>query len=239
MSKAVYYKKLEDYIMVNTAKSVLEHLDEMFPIVRASELTLEDKFMQHSPVGWVQGRVMNTLCERIPKGIQEFRMPRLAPSFDNEGNLVFEGKRNPGVGKLYTEWKIIFEGFLPEKNSRMTTDVEYDIFCGILIKQMVERGCNVARAWYEVCNESLLLGHFWDSHGAKKIFELTGSRPQGVWCDLGNTRKVITDEAGENFFTVSGSYKDSSQSFAIASKDELMYNDYTAEFSTGLMSMDV
>lgn len=225
--------------MVNTAKSVLEHLDEMFPIVRASELTLEDKFMQHTPVGWVQERVMRTLVTKIPLGLHDFRMPRVAPSFDGEGNLIFEEGRKPGVGKLDCEWKAIFEGFLPEKNSHMTTDIEYDIFCGILIREMVARGCNVARAWYEVCNESLALGHFWDSHGAKKTLEPTGSRPQGIWCDLGNTRKVITDETGENFFTVSGGYNDSSQSFAIASKDELRYRDYTAKIATGLMSMDI
>lgn len=225
--------------MESTAKSVLENLDEMFPIVRASELMLEDEFMQHSPVGWVQERVMKTLITQIPLGVLDFRLPRMSPSFNDKGALIFEEGRKPGVGILDAEWKAIFERYLPEKHSRMVNNIEYDFFCGVYIKELVAYGYNVARAWYEVCNESCKHGHFWDTHGAIDTFEPTGSRPQGVWCDLGNTKKIITDKEGSFFFTVSGSYKDSSQSCAIASMEELRYRDYTAKFSTGLMCMDV
>lgn len=221
------------------AKAVLEHLDEMFPIVRASELKLDDEFMQHTPVGWVQERVMKNLITQIPLGLQDFRKPRVDPSFDDEGNLVFEEGREPGVGKLAPEWQALFENYLPEKHSRMETETGYDIFCGVYIKELVDKGYNVERAWYEVCNESSKHGHFWDSREAGDTFESTGSRPQGIWSDLGNTRKIITDDEVCDFFTVSGCYKDSSQTFPVASKDDLIYRDYTAKFSVGLMRMDV
>ena len=225
--------------MESAAKSVLEHLDEMFPIVRASELKLEDEFMQHTPIGWTQKRVMNTLVTNIPLGVLDFRLPRVDPSFNDKGELVFEEGKKPGVGRLDIEWKIIFEKYLPEKHSCMVTDIEYDLFCGVYIKELVAKGYNVARVWYEVCNESCKHGHFWDSHGAKDTFELTGSRPQGIWCDLGNTRKIITNKDGSIFFTVSGAYEDSSQNYAIASMEKVCYRDYTAKLSTGLMRMDV
>lgn len=221
------------------ANSVLEHLDEMFPIVRASQLRLDDEFLKHIPAGWVQARVLKTLLEKIPEGLKDFRMPKVDPSFDEEGNLVFEEGKMPGVGKTDVEWQRIFERYLPEKSSRMATNIEYDIFCGVYIKELVESGYNVARAWYEVCNESTKHGHFLESLDFKNVFAPTGSSPQGVWSDLGNTRKIITDEEGENFFTVSGSYKDSGQYFPIASMDEMCYQKYTEKVSVGLMSMDV
>lgn len=222
------------------AKAVLEHLDEMFPVVRASELKLDDEFMHHTPVGWVQERVMKTLTSEIPLGIQDFRHPRVDPSFDDEGNLIFEEGKRPGVGRLLPhEWKALFEAYLPEKHSRMETDIGYDIFCGVYIKELVATGYSVERAWYEVCNESCKHGCFWDSHGAQNGLELTGSRPQGMWCDLGNTRKIITNKQGCDFFTVSGSYKDSSQNFSIATQDEVHYQDYITKISVGLMRLDV
>lgn len=221
------------------AKFVLEHLDEMFPVVRASELRLDDEFMHHTPIGWIQERVMKTLLSQIPLGIGDFRRPRMDPSVDDEGNIFFKEGERPGAGRLIaSEWKARFEAYLPEKNSQMETDIGYDIFCGVYIKELVAKGCDVGRAWYVVCNESCKYGHFWDSPGAKDEFELTGSRPQGVWSDLGNTRKIVTNKEGTDFFVVSGSYKNSSQLFSIASREELRYS-FTIPLCVGLMRMDV
>lgn len=221
------------------AKFVLEHLDEMFPVVRASQLKLDDEFMHHTPVGWVQERVMQTLLSQISLGIGDFRRPRMDPCVDEDGNIFFKEGEKPGAGRLIaSEWKAKFEDFLPEKNSRMETDVGYDIFCGVYIKELVASGFEVARAWYEVCNESCKHGHFWDSHKAKNSFELTGSRPQGKWSDLGNTKKIVTNEDGTDFLVVSGSYDDSSQQSSIASREELRYS-HTIKFCVGLMRMDV
>lgn len=220
------------------AKFVLEHLDEMFPIVRASELKLDDKFMHHTPMGWVQERVMKTLTSQIPLGLQDFRHPRFDPSFDDEGNLIFEEGKRPGAGRLLPrEWKALFEEYLPEKHSCMETDIGYDIFCGVYIKELVEKEYSVERAWYEVCNESHKHGHFWDSYRAQNDFEPTGSRPHGIWSDLGNTQKIVTN--GKKFFVVSGSYKNASQQYPIANQEGLYYLDYTNRFSVGLMHMDV
>ena len=237
---AVYFKG-GYYIMQNAAqaKFVLEHLDEMFPVVRASELRLDDEFMHHTPVGWIQERVMKTLLSQIPLGIGDFRRPRMDPSVDDEGNIFFKEGERPGAGKLLAfEWKAKFKAFLPEKNSQIETDIGYDIFCGAYIKELVAKGCNVGRAWYEVCNESGKHGHFWDSPGARDAFELTGSRTQGVWSDLGNTKKIITNEEGTDFFVVSGSYKNSGSQYPMANKEELRYSE-DMKFSIGLMRMDV
>ena len=223
---------------IKKTSSILEHLDEMFPIVRASELSLDEEFMKHTPNGIAQERVLSTLTVYIPLGITDFRRPKVDPSFDEDGNLVFGEGRKPGVGKLLPqEWKNLFEQYLPQKHSHMATDIEYDIFCGFCIRELVKRGYDVERAWYEVCNESSKLGHYWDSHKAKGDFEPTGSRPILSWCDLANTKKFITK--GKEFFEVSGAYKNSSQMYPIAHQGKLNYIDYTMQVSVGLMLMDV
>lgn len=227
------------YIMQITAKNVLEKLDDMFPIVHGSQLSMDDKFMTHSPIGWEQERLKNSLIQRIKKGIGNFRIPRIDPSFDEEGKLVFEEGKLPGVGQVALWWKNAFSNFCPEKNSRMATDYDYDVFCGVFIKNLVESGYDVAQAWYEVCDDSCRLGHFWDSPEAKEDFELTGSRTCGVRSDLGNTQKVITDEEGITFLVASGCYSNSARLYAISRIEPLIYTDYTARYSTGLMVMDV
>ncbi len=227
--------------MKNTTqkKSVLEKLDEMFPIVYGSQLSMDDKFMAHCPNGSEQKRLKSILVEGIENGLPDFRLPRVDPSFDEEENLNFEEGRIPAVGKFALWWKNSFENFLPEKNSRMATVFEYDIFCGVLIKNLVEEGYDVEKAWYYVCDESCKLGNFWDSHDSRMNFEPTGSRAQGIWTDLGNTQKVLINSEGTKFFIASGSYCNSSKLFAISKREELFYRDYIAKISTGLMAMDV
>lgn len=114
---------------------------------------------------------------------------------------------------------------MPEKNSRLITDLEKDVFLGVLIKYLVdEKMYEVETAWKAVCVNSKVLGHTRDWTEVK--FEHTGSIPIGEWYDLSNTLKLV--KRHETFdFMVYGYRPKPYEAYALAdSKEVNMYNDY-------------
>lgn len=186
--------------------------DERFPIVRASTLSLKDSFLKHKPQTNQQKRLMASITAGIKAGLKDFRRPAIDPSFDNDGNIIYKEGERPAVGKSPKYWISEAKKFMPEKNSRMGSRLQYDAFLCLLIKYLIEeKGYKVADAWEAVCDNSRGLGHYRNSKNAKGEFEPTGSRKVWEFCDLANTCKIVTDEnSAFGFSLVGGGYGDGS-----------------------------
>lgn len=178
----------------DVAKAELS-FEEKFPIVRASELSLEDAFLKHEPTNNKQKRLKDSLIAGINEGLKDFRCPAMDPSFDKDGNLVYEAGNQPAVGYSARFWAEKLKQFMPEKNSRMGTLREHDALLGLLIKYLIEeRKYKVPAAWETVCDDSKKLGHYWNSEDAKHSFEPTGSRKVWNFYDWANTCKIIAHD---------------------------------------------
>lgn len=212
-----------------------EYLNKYFPIVRASMLSIEDKFLNHEPRNSTQRMLKRELIYAIKSGLYDFRAQRIDPSIDESGKIIYEENSLPCVGKTPKQWKILAEEFLPEKESRLGTTKERIAFLGTLIKYLVEeRGYEVRVAWREVCDLSKYLGHYWDSPNPKHKFELTGSRPVGEWYDLGNTKKItINDDERGGFSEFGGYYGISGYLYPLAEIIKVYYPSSPCKYSTG------
>ena len=148
-----------------------ENFEEMFPVVEASKLSLKDNFMEHKPQTREQKRLKKSLDKIIKEGIKDFRRPIMDPSIDDDGNITFKEGNKPAVGKNCYWWEENVKAFMPEKDSRQGTLIEYDAFLGTLIKYLVDdEKWSVKDAWTAVCNDSKKLGHYWNSENAKHTF---------------------------------------------------------------------
>ena len=186
--------------------------DSMFALVEASQLSLDDKFMQYEPTSDNQREFKKLLTKAINSGLSDFWHSKLDPSFNEERNgLVFEAGKMPAVGKSYNWWEEKARQYLPERRSHLGTKTEYVAFLGVLIKNLIASGWPVSKAWKAVCNDSRKLGHYWNSENARHDFEVTGSREVCGFCDLANTYKILAwDKETGGFWLAGGNYFDTS-----------------------------
>ena len=174
--------------------------DDVFILVEASKLSLDDEFMQHVPTTEREEDLKRLLTKAIQKGLKDFYRPKYDPSFNKDGTgVTFKAGERPKVGKSYNWWKEVAEKFMPERHGRLGTKSEYAAFLGVLIKKLVE-DCkwSVAKAWHAVCNNSKELGHYGNSEGAKTSFEDTGMREICGFFDLANTYKILAEDEDDN-----------------------------------------
>lgn len=198
-------------------KGTQEYIEKYFPIVRASSLSLEDKFLKHKPETKRQERFKKQLISAIKSGLSDFRAQRMDACFDEEGNICFKAGMKPAVGRTTNWWKETAKKFMPEKGSRLGTTRERIAFLGLLIKYLIEeKGYTVSDAWKAVCDQSKDLAHYHDSEKAKNDFEDTGSWQVGEWCDLGNTSKITVDDEAGGFSLVGGGYVFNGDYFPLA-----------------------
>ncbi len=198
-------------------KGTQEYIEKYFPIVRASELSFNDEFLNHRPINSTQRRLKRALITAIGSGLSDFRAQRMDACLDEDGNICFKAGMKPAVGKTANWWKETAEKFMPEKRSRIGTTKERIAFLGLLIKYLIEeKGYKVKDAWKAVCDQSKDLGHYWDSENAKHEFEDTGSRQIGEWCDLGNTCKITEEDEASGFSLVGGSYFGNGDDYPLA-----------------------
>lgn len=199
-------------------------LQEKFPIVRASELSLKDSFMRFDPDTEKQFLLKESLVRQIERGAQDFRRPAIDPSLDKEGNIIYMAGMNPALGILPELLEQKAKKFMPELNSRIGTDPEYDLFLGTFLKYLVEdRNLPVAMAWKEICVNSELLANTATSPIPKSEgLETTGSRRHGVWADLGNVQKIVLDEESSEFVCRGCMYTAMSRYYSLASKSKLI-----------------
>lgn len=202
-----------DTLKVDSEAKERLSFEEKFPIVRASELSLEDAFLKHEPTTIRQTKLKLRLIAGIKRGLlEDFRCPAMDPSLDEDGNLVYEVGKPPAVGKKIKFWVKKFKQFMPEKNSRIGTGYERAAFLGFLIKYLTEEeGYEVSEAWEAICdNTQKLKGH------EKHDFEPTGSRKVGAFYDLTNTTKVVAVGTHRGYMECGSSYVDNSGKYPMS-----------------------
>lgn len=194
---------------------------EKFPVVKASEISLKDSFMRFDPNTENQILLMESLMSQLERGgVQDFRRPAIDPSLDADGNIIYMAGMQPALGILPELLEQKAKNFMPEFNSRIGKNQEYDLFLGVLIKFLVEkRNLPVKMAWAEVCFDSDLIANtasskIPDSNG----MEDTGSRVQGGWADLGNVQKIVLDDRTSQFLCRGCMYTARSPYYSLASK---------------------
>ena len=218
-----YMESLEEMIPEVKKSEVvfsIQEEDDIFVCIKASELSLDDEFMQHRPKNVREQRFKDSLEAVICKGIADFWRPRMDPSFDKMGNIYFKAGEKPAVGKSYNWWRDNAKKFNPKRESRLGTKSQYIAFLGVLIKTLVAEGWDIDKAWNAVCNDSKKLGHYWNSVEAKHELELTGSRAIAGFYDIANTPKILAEDEevkqDYDFLLAGGNYRDYSDNVPLA-----------------------
>lgn len=127
------------------------YLEKYFPIIKASELSLEDKFLQHKSETTNQKKLKKMIISLINSGIADFRVQRLEPAYSNS-DIIYK------LGAVRTieccDWWIKkAQNFMPEKNSRLGSPEQRIAFLGVLIKELVDDyGYQIEMAWRQVCD---------------------------------------------------------------------------------------
>jgi len=207
---------------------------EMFVLVEASKLSLDDEFMQYQPTNNREKELKNLLEAVIKKEIVDFWRPRMDPTLDKTGNICFKAGEKPAVGKSCIWWRDNAKKFDPMRKSKLGTKEQYVAFLGVLIKKLVAEGWMVAEAWNSVCNDSKKLGHYLSSENATYGFEPTGSRAIAGFYDLGNTCKIVVedDEELEKFWEVGSDFGYSGYWYSLStmSINYDCYDEYNSNF---------
>ena len=208
-----------DAILNSTAPEA--DFERKFPIVEASKLSLDDEFLKYEPETYQQEWLKETLMVGIKTGLKDFRRPAMDPSFKDD-KIVYEAGLMPAVGKSCNWWHENAKKFMPERNSRLGTEIQYAAFLGVLIKYLInEMGYTVSEAWEAVGEDSKELGHYWNSKKAKQSFEATGSRLIGLFYDLTNTAKLLSNDDGSVFWIAGGGFNLTSNNFPLADMNTL------------------
>ena len=179
---------------------------EMFVLVEASKLSMNDDFIKHATKSDKQKSIKDMLVSVIQNGVKDFWCPKVDPSLDEDGNICFEFGQQPETEKSYTWWSDNAKTVNPERKSRLGTKSEYIAFIGVLIKALVADGWSVDDAWYAVCDDSRKLGHYNNPENPKRYCEATGTREVCGFCDLANTAKIVADNKYNDRYWIASSY---------------------------------
>jgi len=204
--------------IASNGKNILD----MFRVVEASKLSLNDKFLQHNPKTERQAHDKEEIMKAIKVGLVDFRKPILDPSVDEDGNIFFEAGNNPATGYSLNWWSEKAKELIPDKNSRVGEEAHHYAFIATLIKYLIdEEKYEIGDAWRAVCDNSIRMGHYWNSEDSKHTFETTGKRPVGGWFDLSNTLKLLKDDDGTPLLA-SGCYCYDSGHFPVSKVEKPM-----------------
>lgn len=209
---------------------------DMYLLVEASKLSLEDEFMRYNPQSERSKEFKNLLTKVINKGIKDFYRPVMDPYASKDGDFFYAAGNKPAVGHSYDWWEKKAMEFDPDRESRLGTRYEYVAFLGVLIKSLVEYGWKTADAWKAVCDDSKELGHYWNSENAKHSLETTGSREACGFYDLANTYKILAedeDEKAGGFWLAGGDYYDFSYINPLADLYHYCNRNYYYDFCVG------
>ena len=191
--------------------------DDVFVLCKASKLSLNDKFMKYEPRTKNEKEFKELLEKAIKNGVRDFYRPKFDPSIDEQGKIFYGKGNTPVVGKTYAWWKEKADNFWPKRKSRIGRHDEYIAFLGTVIKKLLKVGWGIEDAWNAVCNDSAVLGHYWNSPNNKcRCIEPTGSREVAGFFDLANTHKILSNGKG-GIYTAGGSAYDDGDYTPLAS----------------------
>lgn len=78
----------EDILDDSEIKGTQEYIEKYFPVVKASELSLEDNFLKYETETPEQTMFKKRLIKVIKLGINDFRAQRMDPTFDKKMDLL-------------------------------------------------------------------------------------------------------------------------------------------------------
>jgi len=212
----------------NTTINVIE---ELFPLVEASTLSLNDVFLQHEPATYSQAVFKKSVQDAIENGLSDFRVPAIDPSIDGD-RIYFKPGSMPGVGKSANWWLENAPKYM--SCCRMGFDSERIAFLAMFIKEGFA-------TWTQICDNSKEIGHCYDSKDPKHALEQTGSRPLGKFYDLVNTFKITVKDGTDGLrFSLSGGCWDiCGCTYHLGWFYELNYPDIDLRDSVGWLVIDV
>lgn len=136
-----------------------KEFNELFPVVDIEWLFLNEPFMNYLPKTANQRRVKRNIKFAKRIHMENFRRAALIPYFTNDGNSLmfdFEKDERPAFGKTPEWWEKSAKAFMPQKNSRLGSFLEYDVFLGTVIKNLVKNGnYSISEAWKITCDGQL------------------------------------------------------------------------------------
>ncbi|MBP3285308.1 MAG: hypothetical protein J6M02_07430 [Clostridia bacterium] len=191
-----------------------------FGLIKASELTMADVFMQYKPRSDRQREFKELLTEAIQHGLEDFYHPKCDPALIR-GKLCFNGnssETHPAVGHSYNWWKKKSAELTTKYHCRLGTRFEYAAFLGVIIKSLIDNGWAVEEAWHVVCDDSRKIGNYENSPLPSELLDLIGTR-RGVcgFLDLANTYKILAGDTDDgSFWLASGSYEDLGEASPLA-----------------------
>ena len=183
----VIFSELQNKVFTQT------ELDTLFPVIKASELSLTDAFLQHIPKTEAQKDLKSKIEAVIRKGIPDFRHPIIDPSVDEDGNIFFQKGVKPGTNHSMKWWEINAKQFLPTKNSRIGEESQYYAFVASLLKWKTEcddfdknvkfylkyfnketkyteeqvKSIFIQESWEDICDNSKSIGEYCDTRGGE------------------------------------------------------------------------
>lgn len=202
----------------------------IFKKVPASELSLEDDFLKHVPRSEEEKRFKREIKKVIKAGMHDFWRPICDPSFDENGCICYEPGKETADGKDYNWWEKKAKEFCPDRGSRLGTKSEYLAFVAVLIKELVEDGMPLHKAWDNVCNTDV----------DDCIFSNDRNKVCG-WYDFNCTYKYLANEGEKRgVWLVGGNWCDFFEGGRLT--DLCYYKSsyicYEADFSTGWIVFD-
>ena len=201
-------------------------------LIKASTYTLDNPILGYEPF-------RSNLIELIKKGkLEDFYVPGLDPSFDENYGVQYIPGQPPAVGETPEWWAGTARSFAP-RNSGYKAELgslrkHYLCFIWDIVERLQnQRGYSLKKAIEIVKYDSRMLGHYANSENAKHAFEPTGSRSNFGYADLGNTFKILKDDKKRNSYVyASGCFNRSSKRFPLCtvSRD---YGNLLDKYSVG------
>lgn len=213
--------------------------ERIFPVVRASQLSLKDRFLKHNPESYNQRMYKDMIIKAIKSGLTDFRAPIIDPSFNAEGHICYKTGGELAGGKSAIWWEEELKNFMPNKNSRMGTDIQRYAWIGLLIKKLIEEEkYTVSKAWEAVCDNSRKLLHYFDFDNTECEIECTESKKISKWYDLSTSSKITKRDYAN--FLLFGGYVEAFEKIYIL-KNILQINDKNRvyDFAIGWLVLDV
>lgn len=200
------------------SKGTPESIERYFPVVKASELSLKDKFLRHNPETKNQEVFKERLIRIIKSGISDFRAQKIDPSFDAEGNITYKYGDSVATNKSAEWWYDKAKEFMPERNSRLGTTDERIAFLGILLKELIsKKKLAVSKAWSAICDQNSILEKYMNCLDTENGIVTTGNGEIFEWCDLGNVCKITVEkEEKSRFSLVGGNYLNKNTLYPLA-----------------------
>lgn len=214
--------------MIATAEKKLKVYDgqEAFILVEASKLSVDDDFITEvdafGKVKKFRDVLINTIANT--RYINDFYVQAIDPSEKEDGSgIEYVVGKMPAINHSYNWAREAAYNYAPQLDSRLATEVEHTLFCGVLIKKLIENGCSVNEAWHKVADDSNLIGNYKNSKMGKTKLLPTGSIRVLEFADLANTCKYVSGKG--KFFIASGAYCHKSDCAFVADITRLYCND--------------